>query len=118
VVTQRIPDGAKVVSASESGKKKAKTVTWRIDVAAGKQAELRTRVALPESLPAELLRFAVTACASTSPKAAPLICASDSDLLPSGAKAEQQQELAASAARPWWLLPAAGGEWSCSPPPS
>ncbi len=112
VVTLRAPDGARIDSADDGTIKKG-VASWTLDVRAGKSVEVGGSVAVPTSLPNDLLRFAVIACAAVSADDAPLVCASDSNLLPAGARAEQQQReltpAAGAADRPGWLLPVAIG---------
>ncbi len=113
VVTLRVPEGAEISSVDQDGTVKKGLATWSLDVGAGKTVELVGSVELPATLPADLLRFAVVACSATSAKDTPLVCASDSNLLPAGARVEQEQRdlapAAAAAARPSWLLPVCAG---------
>ncbi|SER31013.1 DUF11 domain-containing protein [Microlunatus flavus] len=107
-VTQTLPPRTTLASSSKGGARTADGVRWTVEVPAGGSVTLRSSVALADDLPADLLRLATVVCARTAPKAAPTVCASDSDQLPAGATAaEQQQRLDAPAAssRPSWLLP-------------
>jgi hypothetical protein len=54
--------------------------------------------------PKSLLRLATVACALTSETGAPVVCASDSDLLPAGAAAEQATAAPANSATTWWFI--------------
>jgi uncharacterized repeat protein (TIGR01451 family) len=113
-VSQTVPAGTKLGPLDEGGRATKGVVRWEVDVPAGKTVTLRTTVEVGQDLPPGELRLATVACAATSPKAAPIVCASDSDQLPAGAAAvEQQQTLDAPTGqgRPGWLLPAglAGG---------
>lgn len=93
-VSQTVPPSTTLDSVSEGGAEKGGTVRWEVDVPAGRSVTLETSVEVERDLPPELLRLATVACAATSPKAAPVVCASDSDELPAGAAAaEQQREL-------------------------
>lgn len=110
-VTQTVPAGAELGSADRDGRASKGTVAWTVDVGPGRSTTLTTSLTLAGELPPDLLRLATVGCASTSAKAPPVVCASDSDELPAGAAAAaQQRELApAAAARPAWVLPAAAG---------
>ena len=108
-VSQTAPSGTTLASVDSDGTKA--TARWSLDVPAGKTVTVKTSVEVGANLPADLLRLAAVACASTGPKAPPTVCASDSDQLPAGAAAEQQQrrlDAAGVAGRPAWLLPVAG----------
>lgn len=110
IITQTVPDGAALESTDPEATEKARTVSWSVDVEPGRTATVRTTVAVAKSLPDGLLRFATVACARTSARSAPLVCASDSDQLPAGAAADEQrqtleQEVTADAG--WWPLPGA-----------
>jgi uncharacterized repeat protein (TIGR01451 family) len=110
-VSQTAPSGTTLVSVDSDGTKAKGTARWSLDVPAGKTVTVKTSVKVGANLPADLLRLAAVACASTGPKAPPTVCASDSDQLPAGAAAEQQQrrlDAAGVAGRPAWLLPVAG----------
>ena len=111
VVTVSVPQSAELVS-SDGATRKGNTVSWKVDVAPGKTVTKKTRVAVATKPPADLLRFAVIACAAASAKAPPVVCAADSDQLPAGAAAEKtrsQLETPAAASRPAWLVPSAVG---------
>ena len=110
IITQTIPDGADLTSTDPEASKKSQTLTWEVDIKPGKTASIRSAVAVGATLPDGLLRLATVACARTSAKAAPLVCASDSNQLPAGAVAdEQRRELEETAAdvEGWWPLPGA-----------
>lgn len=106
LISQTIPAHTTLVSAGR-GTAKSGTVTWDVDVAAGKKAILRTALTVGTGLPGQLLRLATVACVRTSAKAAPVVCASDSDLLPAGAVVQQERQRLAqhAAARSPWLVP-------------
>ena len=110
-VSQTAPAGTTLASVDSDGAKAKGAARWSLDVPAGKRVTVKTSVKVGTDLPAELLRLAAVACASTGPKAPPTVCASDSDQLPAGAAAEQQQrrlDAAGVSGRPAWLLPVAG----------
>jgi uncharacterized repeat protein (TIGR01451 family) len=111
-VTQTVPTGARLRSADRAGRASEGTVAWTVDVAPGRSTTVTTSLTLARELPADLLRLATVGCASTSAKAPPVVCASDSDELPAGAAAAaQQRELDPAAAddRRAWVVPAALG---------
>ena len=111
-VSQTVPSGATLTSVGSDGSKAKGAARWSLDVGAGRSVTVRTSVKVGADLPPDLLRLAAVACASTGPKAPPTVCASDSDQLPAGAAAEQQQrrlDAAGVAGRPAWLVPAALG---------
>jgi uncharacterized repeat protein (TIGR01451 family) len=110
VISQTVPAGTALKEADAKGKVRKGAVQWKLDLPATEHATFHTTLTVGKSPPDELLRLATVACAKTSPKAAALVCASDSDQLPAGAKAEADQQR--SAADPatiqsrWWY---AGG---------
>ncbi len=87
VITQTVPSGATVGSADGKGAVESGTVRWKADLKSAASITLHTTMTLrnPSS---DLLRLATVACAAVSAKAAPLVCASHSDLLPAGARAQ------------------------------
>jgi uncharacterized repeat protein (TIGR01451 family) len=109
LVTQTLPDGVTFVSADGSGVATGSTVSWNVDVKAAATANLTVAVTVGET-PPELLRLATTVCAMTAPDAAPLVCASDSDLLPAGAQAAATAAAAAAHSAdsadstPFWIV--------------
>lgn len=113
-VSQTVPPNTTLGPLDRGGRATKGVVRWQVDVPAGKSVTLRTSVEVGKDLPSGELRLATVACATTSPKASPIVCAADSDQLPAGAAAvAQQQHLDAAVieGRPGWLLPAglAGG---------
>ena len=109
-LSQTVPEGASLVSSGSGGTLKSGTVRWTVDVAATRKATVRSTLKMSDPAPAGLNRLATVACAATAANGAPLVCATDSDLLPEGAAAEQRQAAPAGPAvtqRPWW--PYAGG---------
>lgn len=85
-VTQSLPTGTSLLAADAAGDKLPGVVQWKVDLKATKQATFRTSIKLADT-PEEVLRLASVVCAKVSAKAAPVVCASDSDLLPAGAAA-------------------------------
>lgn len=106
VITQTVPAGTALGKADRDGEVEGGEVRWEIDLPASDEATFRTTLTVDEATPDELLRLATVACAKTSPKAAALVCASDSDQLPAGAAAEEEQAaLASPPVRPlWWYV--------------
>ncbi len=105
LVSQTVPAGAVLRRVDGQGKVKAGNVQWKLDLPAAKAATFHTTMTVAKATPDELLRLATVACATTSAKAAALVCASDSDQLPAGAKAEAAQRSAADPATTrlrWW----------------
>lgn len=115
VITQTVPGRSTLDAVDDGGTATRTAARWTVDLPPGRSLRLRSSVTLGKEPPAGELRLATVACASTSPKAPPVVCASDSDQLPAGAAAaHQQQRLDATASehRPAWLVPAglvAGG---------
>jgi len=106
-VSQTVPPKTTPGPVSDHGTTTKGVTRWTVDVPAGKSLTLTTSVEVGKDLPPELLRLASVACASATPGAAPLVCASDSDELPAGAVAADQRRqgepAAAAATRPWRL---------------
>lgn len=112
LITQSIPDGAALKSTDPRSTEKASTVSWTMDVKPGETATVGSTVTVAKTLPDGLLRLATVGCARTSSKAPPLVCASDSNLLPAGTLADEQRqglEQPATDHRGWWPLPGALG---------
>ena len=84
VVTQTVSEGLEFVSADGEGTEDSGIVSWTVDLTASATATLHTEMTVTET-PAELLRLATTACVAAAADTAPIVCASDSDLLPAGA---------------------------------
>jgi uncharacterized repeat protein (TIGR01451 family) len=109
-VSQSVPSGLNFASANPVGKVHAGTVSWSVSLKAAGTYTLHTAMTV-SATPSDLLRLATVACASTSPTAAPIVCASHSDQLPAGAAAAAHSQ--AIAARPAhvrsWLYGLAGG---------
>jgi uncharacterized repeat protein (TIGR01451 family) len=107
-ITQTVPDVAKLVSSDHGGRSAARTVSWQVDLTPGGKATRQTTVAVAKTLPGDLLRLAIVACARTTAKAPPTVCASDSDQLPAGTIADQQDgvpDQPTAAIGAWWPLP-------------
>ena len=112
-LTQSVPAGAKLVDAGAGGDLREGQVRWEVDLQASQKRTVKTTLELGRT-PEQVLRLATVACASTSAKAAPVVCAADSNLLPAGrtAQAEQaeqdeQAQRAGRASSPWWYAAAA-----------
>ncbi len=91
LVTQTVPTTSRFVSAEPRGVKTKSDVTWKITLDATDKVVLHTKLEVLGS-PDEVLRLATVACAKTSAKSAPLVCASDSNQLPAGAAAQLAAE--------------------------
>lgn len=118
LITQTVPAGTTVSPSAGTGPKPTRVTTaagqsrlqWPVTVGPGKTVTRHSALTLTDA-PETLLRLASVACLQAGAKAAPVVCASDSDLLPAGAAAAQSQPAAAPAAgasgvSPWWY---AGG---------
>lgn len=88
VVTQSVPAGASFRSADARGQHRAGTVSWPVTVKATGKVSLRSGLVVKAGTPRELLRLATVTCARLKAPSPPLVCASDSDLLPAGAAAQ------------------------------
>ena len=102
VVTQSVPTGAAFGTADGRAQLRADMVSWPVQVKAGGKTTLHSTLTVEAGTPADLLRLASVTCAKVGPKGPPLVCASDSDLLPAGRAA--QQAAAAAKAAPGSLL--------------
>jgi uncharacterized repeat protein (TIGR01451 family) len=94
-VSQTVPAGATVVSAGSHGDQGKGEISWSVDLGAAQKTTLHTTMALGTTA-GSAMRLATVACAQVSAKGPPLVCASDSDLLPAGAAAEVLQAETAS----------------------
>ncbi len=83
-----LPRGLTFHSADHGGVAKAGVVTWTITVKPGASIRLSTSGQVGPT-GAQLLRLATVACAAQKANGPPLVCATDSDLLPAGAAALQ-----------------------------
>jgi uncharacterized repeat protein (TIGR01451 family) len=93
-ITQTVPEGLTFSSADNGGGLEASAVRWGIQLKAGESTTLVTTMTVGET-PAELLRLATVACALPTPTDPPIVCASDSDILPAGIAAEEAGEAVA-----------------------
>lgn len=111
VVSQTVPVGATLDKTDGKGKatSDAGSVEWTLDLPAAGTKTFHTSMTLSKTMPDELLRLATVACAKSSPKAAALVCASDSDQLPAGAAAEEAKKAMESPTKPvvWFYAAAA-----------
>ncbi|MCW2495752.1 hypothetical protein [Jatrophihabitans sp.] len=109
VVTQTVPTGLHFTSQAPPGTARPGTVTWTSTLAPSASNAFHTTMAVTAT-PAQLLRLATVVCVSASAKAAPIVCASDSDQLPAGAAAQASRapredaatSRAAASAAPWY----------------
>lgn len=107
VVTQSVPEGMTFGSADSAGTAASAVVSWTLDVKAATTATVATTMTVGETSD-DLLRLATVACAQVTPTDPPIVCASDSDLLPAGAAAAAAGSDPASAtaedAAVWWIV--------------
>ncbi|MDP9074135.1 MAG: DUF11 domain-containing protein [Actinomycetota bacterium] len=96
-VTQTMPSGLSFLSGDSAGVATASTVTWHLDLAAAGTTTMHTTMSV-SATPTELLRLATVACASVGTTASPIVCGSDSDLLPAGRRAAASRPVRGSAA--------------------
>ncbi|MDQ1398790.1 MAG: hypothetical protein QOK20_722 [Acidimicrobiaceae bacterium] len=107
-VTQSVPSGLTFGSADSAGQATPGTVHWVVDLSATGTATFHTTMSV-SATPKELLRLATVACASASATAPPIVCASDSDLLPAGRQSAAARTTtvsggrARSGARGWFI---------------
>ncbi|WP_374947807.1 hypothetical protein [Agreia sp.] len=87
-VTQTVPEGLEFTSADSGGTLTSSTVGWTVTVKAAETATLKTTMTAGDT-PADLLRLATVACAASVPTEPPIVCASDSNILPAGIAAEK-----------------------------
>lgn len=105
-VTQTMPAGLKLDSSSPAGVPGAGEVGWRTDLKATGAATFHSTMTVSKT-PADLLRLATVACASTSTTGPPIVCASHSDQLPAGASAAAREagtRSASSGGQSRWYL--------------
>lgn len=91
LVTQSVPAGSKLASKDNDAVETQGTVTWKLNLDPTKKATLKMSLTVLKTSN-DVLRLATVACAKVSKKAAPLVCASDSNQLPAGAAAQAQQD--------------------------
>jgi uncharacterized repeat protein (TIGR01451 family) len=112
VVSQSMPTGLQFTSATSHGVAQKGAISWRVNVLAAGHATLHATMTV-SATPADTLRLATVACASTSAKARPIVCASHSDQLPAGkaAAAHSAAKPAApsSANHAWWYVGGGAG---------
>ena len=107
-VTQSVPSGLTFGSADSAGQATPGTVTWVVDLNATGTATVHSTMSV-SATPKELLRLATVACASVFATAPPIVCASDSDLLPAGRQSAATRTTtrsgghATSGARGWFI---------------
>ena len=114
LVDQSLPTGLQFGTADSGGAADAKGVNWTVDLKATQTATFHTTMTVGAT-PAELLRLATVACASTSAAGPPIVCASHSDQLPAGAAADANQAAMSQPVEPtpdsnlWWYIIGAAG---------
>ena len=114
LVDQSLPTGLQFGTADSGGAADAKGVNWTVDLKATQTATFHTTMTVGAT-PAELLRLATVACASTSATGPPIVCASHSDQLPAGAAADANQAAMSQPVQPtpdsnlWWYIIGAAG---------
>lgn len=104
-ITQSVPEGMTFGSADTAGALDGSQVVWTVDVKAAEKATLSTTMTVGET-PADLLRLATVACALPTPTDAPIVCASDSDILPAGEAADRaaDESTAPAGVSVWWWI--------------
>ncbi|WP_375432366.1 LPXTG cell wall anchor domain-containing protein [uncultured Friedmanniella sp.] len=120
LITQTVPTGTTVSSARSKGPKptvvKAKAgpsqLQWKVTVDPGATVTRHSALTLAGA-DASLLRLASVACLQTGAKASPVVCASDSDLLPAGAEAQSRGDVvlpdpSTAGTSAWWYAGGAG----------
>ena len=100
-VTQTVPGGLRFESADAEGVLGERGISWSATVPAGGEIVHHSTMTVLDT-PAELLRLATVACASTAENGAPIVCASHSDQLPAGAAADAVALPTRSASLAWW----------------
>jgi uncharacterized repeat protein (TIGR01451 family) len=115
-VTQTVPGGLRFESADAEGVLGDHGVHWSATVPAGGEAVHHSTMTVLET-PAELLRLATVACASTADQGPPIVCASHSDQLPAGAAADAASATplqASSGSLAWWWYLSASFGLACA----
>ena len=98
-IGQSLPTGLTFQSAKPVAKAGSGAIGWTVDLRPGATATLHSTSVVSKTGP-ELLRLASVACASSSPTAAPIVCASHSDQLPAGALQAAREGAPAAAGAP------------------
>jgi uncharacterized repeat protein (TIGR01451 family) len=86
LLTQTLPPGMRLISASRHGAARAGRVSWWVSLPVGHSGTFRV-VGRAGRTPAHLLRLATVACAAADGSIKPVVCAAHSDRLPAGALA-------------------------------
>lgn len=104
-ISQSLPEGMSFGTADSGGSEAQSLVSWTVDIAPGATTKLVTTMTIGTT-PDELLRMATIACAMVSPTDPPIVCASDSDILPAGTAAAQGGVVKAHPAPTafWWAI--------------
>jgi uncharacterized repeat protein (TIGR01451 family) len=103
-VSQRLPAGGTFSSADHDGQLRGDAVVWTVDVPASGEFTASSVMTVGETAPDEL-RLAGVVCAALAADQPPLVCASDTDELPAGARAAAASTAASAAS----TAPAGGG---------
>lgn len=110
-VTQSLPAGMKLDSTDPAAAVRSGSVSWSLRLKAAGHAIFHSRMTVSKT-PTALLRMATVACASTSSKGPPVVCASHSDQLPAGAAQARQAAMSSTAGPggvdPWYIAGAIG----------
>jgi uncharacterized repeat protein (TIGR01451 family) len=101
LLSQTLPPGLAFVSATPEGQVSGDRITWRRKLPAGGSGRYRV-VARVDQVPAPARRLAVVACATIKADRRPLVCATDSDILPAAAPHEDH-EASASGQSLWYV---------------
>jgi uncharacterized repeat protein (TIGR01451 family) len=109
-VTQTVPEGLEFTAADNGGALTSSLVSWTVSVTASQSVTLSTTMTAGDT-PEELLRLAVVACALVAPTEPPVVCASDSDILPAGVAAEKAAKAPAQSDDQGivWIIAASAG---------
>jgi uncharacterized repeat protein (TIGR01451 family) len=102
-VTQNVPQGMTFATASSAGSLKASTVSWTTNIRASGQATFVTTMKVGTA-PKYVRRLATVACALGSPSGPPIVCASDSDQLPTRASAVGRHAHPQGFSVVWWIV--------------
>lgn len=89
VVTQSMPTGLVLISADSNALPGTGSLSWTTDLSGGQKATFASSMTVG-STDDSVLRLASVACAALTADGPPIVCAADSDLLPSGAAAAAQ----------------------------
>lgn len=97
-ITQTLPPGLRLVSASSHGVARASGVTWHADLPPGGKDTFSLRVQVTR-LAARQSRLAAVACAALADSRTPIVCAAHLDRLPGAPAAASARRAATSSGR-------------------